>query len=124
MIKVRPNSSPPGTSGLARINSRMAAQHKYTEALDLTWEEFLRGYALPNMQHGVNPFNQQRDIRWTSDDIPEWTSSLGVFPRMRSNIIELVGRYQQMLLEPYIHRVRLDHLSDYQEIWPIISSIR
>ena len=32
---------------------------------------------------------------------PERASSLGVFPRMRSNIMELVGRHQQELLEPY-----------------------
>ena len=35
------------------------------------------------------------------NDIPERTSSFRVFPRMRSNLMELVGRYQQELLEPY-----------------------
>ena len=53
------------------------------------------------MHHGVDPLNQQRDIQWIPEDIPERASPLGVFPRMRSNIIELVGRYQQVLLEQY-----------------------
>ena len=53
------------------------------------------------MHHGVDPLNQQRDIRWIPEDIPERASLLGVFPRMRSNIMELVSRYQQALLEPY-----------------------
>ena len=53
------------------------------------------------MHHGVYPLNQLRDIRWILEDIPERASPLGVFPIMRSIIMELVDRYQQALLEPY-----------------------
>ena len=90
-----------GTDTQACNNSWIDDQHQYIKASELTWEEFLRGYALPNTHHRVDPLNQQRDIRWIPEDIPERTSSLGFFPRMRSNIIELVGRNQQTLLEPY-----------------------
>jgi hypothetical protein len=69
--------------------------------LELTWEEFLRGYALPHTHHRVDPLNPQSDIRWIPEDIPARASSSDVFPKMRSNIMELVGRYQQTPLEPY-----------------------
>ena len=62
VIKVRPSSPPPGMNALDRTINWMAAPHKYIEASDLTWEAFLRGFALPNMHHGVDPLNQQRDI--------------------------------------------------------------
>ena len=75
--------------------------HQHIQASELTWEEFLRGYALPNTHHRVDPLNQQRDVRWIPEDIPERASALGVLPRMRSNIMQLVGRYQQTPLEPY-----------------------
>jgi hypothetical protein len=53
------------------------------------------------MHHGLDPLNQRPKIRWIPEDIPERASPLGVFPRMRSNVMELVGRYQQELLEKY-----------------------
>ena len=60
---------------------------------ELTWDEFLHGYSLPYSSQRIDPLNQ-RDIRWTVADIP---SRFGTdsFPKMRSNIIELISRNQQ-----------------------------
>jgi hypothetical protein len=99
--KTTPRPTLSGTDAPVCNNSRIDDQPQYIQASELTWKEFLRGYALPNTHHRVDPLNQQRNIRWIPDDIPARASSLDVLPRMRSNIMELVGRYQQALLEPY-----------------------
>ena len=71
------------------------------QKLELTWDEFLQGYALPNTHHRVDPLNQQREIRWKPTDIPERRGPFNDFPKMRINIMELASSYQQELREPY-----------------------
>ena len=62
-VKISPRPPLPGTDDPAYTNHRIDDQQKYMGALELTWEEFKRGYALPNMHNGVDPLSQQRDIR-------------------------------------------------------------
>ena len=40
------------------------------KSTDLTWDEFLHGYALPFSNQRIEPLNQQRAIKWTIGDIP------------------------------------------------------
>ena len=51
-----------GTDTQACNNSWIDDPHQYIKASELTWEEFLRGYSLPNSHHRVDPLNQQRDV--------------------------------------------------------------
>jgi hypothetical protein len=62
---------------------------------ELTWDEFLQEHALPFSNQRIDPLNQQRAIRWTTEDIPTYTRTDGVFPKLRSNIMELICRSQQ-----------------------------
>jgi hypothetical protein len=62
---------------------------------ELTWDEFLQGHALPFSNQPIDPLNQQRAIRWTTGYIPTYTRTDGVFPKLRSNIMELICRSQQ-----------------------------
>jgi hypothetical protein len=63
---------------------------------DLTWDEFLHhGYALPFSNRRIDPLNQQRSNRWTIGNIPAYIRSDGIFPKMRSNVMELICRSQQ-----------------------------
>ena len=61
----------------------------------ITWAEFLQGHALPHSKLRFDPLNNQRTVKWTSTDIPARRATDGSFPQMRSNIMELVRRYQQ-----------------------------
>ena len=49
----------------------------------------------------LDPLNRQRTVKWTSTDIPERRASDGSFPQMRSNVMDLVSRYQQEAWWPY-----------------------
>ena len=62
---------------------------------DLIWDKFLHVYALPFSNQRIDPLNQQRVIRWTIGDIPAYTRSDGIFPKMRSNVMELICRSLQ-----------------------------
>ena len=68
---------------------------------EITWAEFLQGHALPHSKLRFDPLNNQRTVKWTSTDIPARRATDGSFPQMRSNIMELVGRYQQAAWWPY-----------------------
>ena len=68
---------------------------------DLTWDEFLHFYALPFRSQCIDPLNQQRAIRWTTGDIPAYTRADGMLPKMRSNVMELLCRYQQATWWPH-----------------------
>ena len=70
-------------------------RHHRLRHTDITWDEFLHGYALPFNSQRIDPLNQQRAIRWNIDDMPEYTKSDGMLPKMRSNSMELLCRYQQ-----------------------------
>ena len=60
------------------------------KSTDLTWDEFLHGYALPFSHQRIDPLNQQRSIRWNIGDIPAYIRSDGIFPKMRSNVMERI----------------------------------
>ena len=63
---------------------------------DLTWDEFLHGYALPFSSQRIDPLNQQRAIRWNIvENMPANTKSDEMLPKLRSNSMELLCRYQQ-----------------------------
>ena len=85
-------------SGVRTVDANPVAgptsNHK-SHYTDLTWDEFLHGYALPCSGQRIDPLNQQRAIRWNIGDMPEYTSKDGTLPKMRSNIMELLSRYQQ-----------------------------
>ena len=68
---------------------------------EITWAEFLQGHALPHSKLRFDPLNHQRTVKWASTDIPAWRATDGSFPQMRSNIMELVSRYQQAAWWPY-----------------------
>ena len=68
---------------------------------DLTWDEFLHGYALPFSSQRIDPLNQQRAIRWTIGDMPAYTRAEEMLPKMRSNVMELLCRYQQATWWPH-----------------------
>ena len=59
----------------ANTVARPTSNHK-SHHTDLTWDEFLHGYALPFSGQRIDPLNQQRAIRWTIGtcrSIPEQT---------------------------------------------------
>ena len=61
----------------------------------------LQGHALLHSKLRLDPLNTQRTVKWTSTDIQERWALDGSFPQMRSNIMELVSRYQQEAWWPY-----------------------
>ena len=50
------------------------------KSTDLTWDEFLHGYALLFSNQHIDPLNQQRSIRWSIGDILAYTRSEVIFP--------------------------------------------
>ena len=79
---------------------RPTSKHKLRHT-DLTWDEFLHGYALPFSDQRVDPLNQQRAIRWTIGDMPAYTRADATLPKMQSNVMELLCRYQQETWWPH-----------------------
>ena len=73
---------------------RPQSNHK-SRHTDLTWDEFFHGYALPFSSQRIDPLNQQRAIRWSIGDMPAYTRADTTLPKMRSNVMELLCRYQQ-----------------------------
>ena len=62
---------------------------------EITRAEFFQGNALPHSKLRFDPLNNQRTVKWTSTDMPARRATDGSVPQMRSNIMELVSRYQQ-----------------------------
>ena len=59
---------------------RSTSKHKLRHT-DLTWDEFLHGYALPFSDQRVDPLNQQRAIRWTIGTCRHIPEQMRRFPR-------------------------------------------
>ena len=94
--KRRPSERTVNANTVARPTSNHKSQHT-----DLTWDEFLHGYALPFSGQRIDPLNQQRAIRWTIGDMPAYTRADEMLPIMRSNVMELLCRYQQATWWPH-----------------------
>ena len=94
--KRRQSERPVDGNTVKRLQSNHRPRHTY-----LTWDEFLHGYALPFSSQRIDPLNQQRAIRWTIGDMPAYTRADGMFPKMRSNVMELLCRYQQATWWPH-----------------------
>jgi hypothetical protein len=106
---------------------RLQSNHRPRNTV-LTWDEFLPGYALPFSSQQIDPLNQKHAIRLTMGDILAYTRSDDIFPKMPSNVMELLCRHQQAPWWPhgiYTESVLTTLIIDckFGQVYPIFDSL-